>query len=159
LEQHSKYARRKISEQVLSERNTQFVHYAQQFAEYLRGQTAVEVTPPSTNDHAALLLSFERLDLALGQIADLASVYGADQRSDIEPLTTPTAVLAGEYLRIGLGACWLEPVFEGDHTLMVVTPDGVALDLDGMARSALMSSQPNLTAIVRRLLTPEPQTG
>lgn len=143
----------------LIERNAQFVEFARRFEAYLRDQTSIEMATPSAHDRGALVRGFERLDLALAQIADMASIYGADQRGDIEPLTTPTAVLTGEYLRIGLGAEWLEPAFEGDNSLTVVTPNGVALDLDGLARSALMSARPNLTALVQRLLAQDSETG
>ncbi len=130
--------------------------YARSFAEYLQSQTGMHLAPPEAEDLEGLRRSFERLDLALGQIADLASVYGDDSRHDIEPLTVPTAVLAGEYLRVGLDARWLEPAYEGDGALLLATPDGIALDMDGLARTALMSVQPNLTALVDRLLNREP---
>jgi hypothetical protein len=138
----------------LSNRDARFAELARQFSDYLHGQTGIALEPPVSGQTVSLRQSIERLDLALAQIADLASVYGADHRSDIEPLTVPTAVLTGEYLRIGLGARWLEPAFEGDGSLMLVTPDGVAIDLDGLARSALMSQQPNLSALVERLIQP-----
>lgn len=127
---------------------------AAQFSDYLRGQTGVELAMPAAGDPASLRASIERLDLALAQVADLAAVYGADQRSDIEPLTVPTAILAGEYLRIGLQGHWMEPAYEGDTTLMLVTPDGIALDMDGMARSVLMSQRPDLSALIEPLLKP-----
>lgn len=136
----------------MSERGEQFSEYANGFAEYLTSQTGIELAPPDAQSQDSLRGSFERLDLALGQIADLASVYGDDSRHDIEPLTLPTAVLAGEYLRVGLDAHWLEPAYKGDAALLLATPDGIALDMDGIARTALMSSQPNLTALVDRLL-------
>jgi hypothetical protein len=138
----------------LSDRDEQFTALAKQFSDYLHGQTGIALEPPVAGEPASLRQSIERLDLALAQIADLASVYGADHRSDIEPLTVPTAVLTGEYLRIGIGAHWLEPAFDGDGSLLLVTPDGVAIDLDGLARSALLSQQPNLSALVERLILP-----
>lgn len=143
----------------MSERGEQLSEYAKGFAEYLTSQTGIELAPPDAQSQDSLRRSFERLDLALGQIADLASVYGDDSRHDIEPLTVPTAVLAGEYLRVGFDARWLEPAYEGDAALLLATPDGIALDMDGVARTALMSSQPNLTAFVDRLLNREPWTG
>jgi hypothetical protein len=138
----------------LSARDTQFAELARQFSDYLHGQTGIMLELPVAGQPASLMQSIQRLDLALAQIADLASVYGADHRSDIEPLTVPTAVLTGEYLRIGLGAHWLEPAYEGDVSLLLVTRDGVAIDLDGLARSALMSQQPDLSALVERLIQP-----
>lgn len=140
--------------QSLDDRNGQFEHLARQFADYLRGQTGIDMIAPLPGDVSSLRGSMERLDLALAQIADMASVYGADHRSDIEPLTVPTAVLAGEYLRIALDAHWLEPAFEGDSSLLLVTTDGVALDMDGLARSALMSRQPDLSSLIERLIQP-----
>lgn len=140
----------------MMDRDEQFASFARQYADYLRSQTAIDLVPPAKDDEAGLRASFEQLDLALAQISDLASVYGSDPRSDIEPLTVPTAVLAGELLRVGIGARWMEPAFEGDGSLVLITSDGVALDLDGVARAALMSSQPNLTAVLDRLLQPEP---
>lgn len=136
----------------VTERDSQFAEYALGFEEYLRAHTAIDLQVPRAHDAQSLRASFEQLDLALGQIADLASVYGNDSRADIEPLTTPTAVLAGEYLRVGMGASWMEPAYEGDQSLLLATPNGIALDLEGVARSTLMSSQPNLTALVDRLL-------
>lgn len=146
-------------EDAMSERDRQLTEYARSFAEYLESQTGILLSPPDAQHPATLRESFERLDLALGQIADLASVYGDDSRHDIEPLTVPAAVLAGEYLRVGLDAHWLEPAYEDDAALLLATPDGIALDMDGVARTALMSPQPNLTALVDRLLNQEPRTG
>lgn len=136
----------------VTQRDEQYSEYARGYEDYLRAQTGIELQAPQADDPNSLRASFERLDLALGQIADLASVYGSDSRADIEPLTTPTAVLAGEYLRVGMGAIWMEPAYEGDQSLLLATPNGIALDLEGVARSTLMSSQPNLTALVNRLL-------
>lgn len=136
----------------LDELSEQMESLAGQFSAYLTDQTGVVLESPRPGDRDSLRRSFERLDLALGQVADMASVYGSEQRSDIEPLTLPTAVLAGEYLRIGLHGRWMEPAYEGDTNLMLVTGGGVALDMDGMARTALLSPQPNLTAFIEKLL-------
>lgn len=125
---------------------------ARQFADYLRGQTGIELDFPEPGDRVHLQVCFERLDHALGQIADLASVYGADHRSDIEPLTIPTAALAGEFLRLGIHASWMEPAYEGDTNLMLVTIDGVALDMEGMSRSVLLSQSPALGKLVAPLI-------
>lgn len=144
----------------MTEPDRERAEVARQYAAYLRDQTGVEVAAPEPGDVALLRAHFELLDLALGQIADLASIYGSDQRGDIEPLAVPTAMLAGEYLRAGIGARWMEPAFPGDISLLLLTPDGVALDLEGMARAALLSPRPNLTALVERLLeaSPGPET-
>ena len=140
----------------MQERNEALSEYARGFAEYLAAQTGVQLTVPVSGDLDSLRMSFERLDLALGQIADLATIYGNDTRSDIEHLTAPTAVLIGEYLRAGLGARWLEPAFDGDDSLMLITADGIALDLGGVARTTLMSPQPSLAALVERLMETQP---
>ena len=140
----------------MTERDEQFAIAARQFADYLTAQTGVDLCPSLDGDEASLRASFAQLDIALAQISDLASVYGSDPRRDIEPLTVPTAVLVGELLRTGMGARWMEPAYEGDSSLMLVTRDGVALDLDGVARTALMSTQPNLSALLNRLLEVEP---
>ncbi len=137
----------------ISRRDQQLREYALGFAEYLSAQTGILLSPPESQRPASLRGSMERLDLALGQIADLASVYGDDSRHDIEPLIIPAAALAGEYLRDGLDARWLEPAYEGDDALLLATPDGIAIDMVGVARAALMSPQPNLTALVDRLLS------
>lgn len=136
----------------VEERNEALSEIARQFTDYLEGQTGILVTQPEPGNHDSLRDSFERLDLALAQIADLASVYGADARADIEPLTVPTAALAGELLRSGIGGHWMEPAYEGDPTLMLVTAGGIALDLDGMARSALLSRQPSLSPLIEKLI-------
>lgn len=143
----------------MSERDEQLSEYARGFAEYLASQTGVSLPLPESRDRHLLRASFERLDLALGQIVDLASVYGDDSRHDIEPLIVPTAVLAGEYLRVGVSGRWLEAAYEGDTALLLSTPDGIALDMHGLARSALLSPEPNLTAFLDRLLNGEPWTG
>lgn len=139
-----------------SQRSQQLREYALGFAEYLSGQTGIQLSPPACQHPEHLRGSMERLDLALGQIADLASVYGDDSRHDMEPLIIPAAALAGEYLREGLNARWLEPAYDGDDALLLTTPDGVALDMAGVVRAALMSPQPNLTALVDRLLDEKP---
>lgn len=137
----------------LSEWETERRQLAEHYADYLHGQTGVHLVPPSAGNVESLRASFERLDIALAQLADLAAVYGAEHRSDIEPLTIPTAVLAGEYLRVGTAGRWMEPAFDGDTNLMLVTGDGVAVDMDGLARTALMSHQPALSALVERLIS------
>ena len=136
----------------MQEHTSALEELARQFADYLRGQTGIELTFPEPGDRVNLLVCIERLDLALGQIADLASVYGADQRSDIEPLTIPTAVLAGEFLRLGIEATWMEPAYEGDTNLMLMTNDSVALDMEGMARSVLLSQSPALGKLLAPLI-------
>lgn len=140
----------------MTEREQDLSELAQHFASYLEAQTSVTITIPQPGDREALRTSMEQLDIALAQIADLASVYGTDQRSDIEPLTTPTAVLAGELLCEGIGATWMEPAFEGDASLMLVTPSGIALDMHGMARTVLLSDQPGFASFVNQLLDREP---
>lgn len=143
----------------LNEREEQLSNYARGFAEYLAAQTGVEISMPENQDADHLRGSIERLELALEQLADLASVYGEDSRHDVEPLVMPTAVLAGEYLRVGAGARWLEPAFDGDTALLLAMPDGVALDMHGLAHSTLVSPHQHLTTVVNRLLNPESWSG
>lgn len=129
------------------------IEIARQFSDYLRGQTGIDLTFPATDDTASLRESLELLDLALAQVADLASVYGADPRGDIEPLAVPTAVITGEFIRIASGGRWMEPAFEGDLNLLLVSSKSVVFDLEGLARTALMSRQPAIAPLVMKLLT------
>jgi hypothetical protein len=101
-----------------------------------------------------LLVAVERLDLALGQLADLASVYDTSAGPSLEPLALPVAALTGEYLAAA-GSRWLPPDPD-DPTpsdgLTIVTAGGIAIDLLGVARATLLSGAPNLAAVVERLV-------
>lgn len=148
---------------------------AANFAHYLSGLTGVAVTPPATltpasgnpTDHSPLLQAIERLDHALAQVIDLASVYGDDPRLTTEPLIAPVAVLAGAYLHASGAAAWLPrsehaaPVGSGlpDEEIAIATPNGYALDLQGVARVALFSGAPNLHAIVAQTLQMDAAKG
>jgi histidinol phosphatase-like PHP family hydrolase len=136
----------------LNEQDSAISALARQFADYLRGQTGITVTILEDASREYLEAELKKLDLALGQIADLAEIYGADQRADIEPLTVPAATLAGELLRAATGAAWMEPAFEGDLNLMMIIPDGPVIDLEGLARTALLSRQPALGPLMMKLL-------
>ncbi len=145
---------------------------AANFAHYLSGLTGVAVSSPATLtsaddndstspiDHSDLLQAIERLDHALNQVIDLASVYGDDPRLTTEPLIAPVAALAGAYLQASGAAAWIprsadaSPVGSGmpDEEIAIATPNGYALDLMGVARVALFSGAPNLRAIVAQTL-------
>jgi hypothetical protein len=132
---------------------------ARGFHEYLVAQTDVALTQVDgggVDDDAALAAAFQRLDLALGQMADLASVYGDDSRAVLDPLVVPVAALAGEYLCFGARAVWVEPDPElpSDDSLPMLLANGVAVDLHGLARAALNRASPSLSAVMRALLAP-----
>ncbi len=141
-----------------SERAGQIAALAHRLVEYLQQQTGNDIVEPGAVSNAYgpshFLLAFERLDAALDQIGDLASVYADDPRATLEPLVLPTAALAGEYLRAALGARWHEPNDDplAGEALILVLPDGIAIELVGVARAAILSSAPNLTAVARRLV-------
>lgn len=131
---------------------------ANQLVEYLSQGTDVELDAPGAMSNAhgpdVVLGAIERLDLALGQLLDLASVYDGATPS-LEPLALPAAALTGEYLRNATGAAWLPPDPDdprADDELTLVTSDGVALDLLGLARATLMSGDPNFRSVVARLI-------
>jgi hypothetical protein len=139
-------------------REEQIAALATQFVVYLRQGTDVELDAPEAVSDAhglsTVLDAIERLDLALGQMIDLASIYEDNSGPSLEPLALPAAALIGEYLRFGIDACWL-PVDPDDpmpdDSMAIVTRDGIAIDLLGLARATLMSGAPNLRAVVERL--------
>jgi hypothetical protein len=142
-----------------ADRASRFAALASGFAGYLTAQTGIEIAVPSGTGAAAdadprvVLATIERLDAALQQIIDLATAYSDDPRLTLEPLALPAAALMGEVLRAGLGAAWLD---EGDEdALAIVTLDGIAIDLVGVTRAALLSGSPNLTAVARRMTSAE----
>jgi len=128
---------------------------ARGFRDYLIGQTDIELV--AIGEGTTIALAFERLDLALGQLADLASIYGDDSRGMLAPLVVPTAALAGEYLRVLAGGTWVEPDPELplDDSLLVVLPNGIAVDLHGVARGAVGGVGPSLPSVVAALMTDE----
>jgi|GEM_PF-2921915 len=139
-------------------RDEQIAALAGQFVAYLRQGTDVDIeTPEAVSDargFTVLLAAIERLDLALGQLLDFASVYD-DGSPSLEPLALPTAALTGEYLRHATGAEWLTPDPDDpmpDDSLTIVSADGIAIDLLGVARATLLSGAPNVRAIVTRLI-------
>jgi hypothetical protein len=141
-------------------RDEQIAALATQFVAYLRQGTDVELDAPGavsvTHGPAALLDAIERLDLALAQLVDLASVYDDGASMSLETLVLPAAALTGEYLRVTSGAGWLAPDPDDprpDDSLAIVTSDGIAIDLLGAARATLLSGAPNLRSVVERLLT------
>jgi len=135
------------------------------FRDYLRNQTDIEL--PDLTDLGAiraahgsegLIPVMERLDFALAQMIDLATVYTDDARMSLEPLTVPTAALVGEYLRTTLAATWLDDDDDTQDSLVIVLPNGIAADLTGVARSALLSGAPNFTAVITALISSDVST-
>lgn len=143
-------------------RDEQIAALAEQFVAYLRQATDIKLdTPGAVSDAhgpAALLAAVERLDLALAQLLDMASVYDDASSPSLEALALPAAALTGEYLRHATGARWLAPDPDDpmpDDTLTLVTGDGIAIDLFGVTRAALLGGDPNLSAVIARLVEPE----
>lgn len=141
-------------------RDEQIAALATQFVAYLRQGTDVELDAPGAVSAArgpvAVLADIERLDLALAQLTDMASVYDSGASTSLEPLALPAAALTGEYLRHATGATWLSPDPDDpmpDDALTIVTCDGIAIDLLGLSRATLLSGAPNLRAAVARLVT------
>jgi hypothetical protein len=130
---------------------------AHRFRAYLLQGTDIELLEigavNSSHGPDVLVTAIERLDLALAQLIDLASVYSDDPRMSIEPLAVPTAALLGEYLRAALSAAW---VLDDDHdtgeSLVIALPNGIAADLTGVSRAALFSAAPNFSAVIEALL-------
>jgi hypothetical protein len=135
-------------------RDEQIAEVARQFSHYLHDQTGANLMAPESVEADGVLEAFGRLDSALDQISGFASVYGVDPGNDLEPLVLPAAALCGEYLRHGAGARWVEPDFEPETTLAIVTADGVAIDLTGAVRASLLSGMPNLKIMAEHLLNP-----
>lgn len=145
-----------------SGRDRQIHALARQLIGHLAGQTDIELIQIGAVGAArgpdVLLTAIERLDAALAQLADLASVYGDDRQFSLDPLVLPVAALFGEYLRDATGASWHHPDPDDpmpDDELILLMPDGIAVDLLGVARAALVSNAPNLTAVARGVVMPE----
>ncbi len=143
-------------------RDEQIAALAGQLVAYLRQATDIELDPPGAVSDArglaALLAAVERLDLALAQLLDLASVYDDTGSPSLETFALPAAALTGEYLRLAAGASWLAPDPDDlmpDDTLTLVTSHGIAIDLLGVTRAALLSGDPNLSVVIARLVGPE----
>ncbi|HMM43717.1 MAG TPA: hypothetical protein PKA95_17620 [Thermomicrobiales bacterium] len=139
------------------ERSRQIATLAEQFRDYLTHQTDTDmpkIEAVATDYGLGVLAAFERLDAALALLLDLASVYddAGPARGALEPLVLPAAALAGEYLRAAGLAAWHE---SGDDDLaddaLIIVAATTAIDLTGVARAALASERPNLSAIARRL--------
>lgn len=137
------------------ERPRQIAALAERFRDYLTHQTdtdMLEIEAVATDHGLGVLAAFERLDAALAVLLDLASVYES-ARGTFEPLVLPAAALAGEYLRAAGLATWHEPEeddFGADDALVIVAGP-TAIDLAGVARAALASDRPNLSAVAQRL--------
>lgn len=138
-------------------RAEQLATLAAYFVSYIEQQTGAALVAPSAVSATGLLSAAAQLDEALGQLADLASVYGTDPRADLEAFTLPTAALIGAYLWQAAGATWVEPESDADTTVLIAMPNGLAVDLTGFARATLLSGLPNFSALLQKLLAePEP---
>ena len=137
------------------DRDKQIATFAAQFVAFIAAQTGSAPPLPDELDADGLLGALAALDNALDKLADLADVYGADRMQAIEPLVLPAAALVGEYMRCAAGAVWIEPLFDGDTTLVSATVDGVAVELTGAVRASLLSGVLNLRMMVDRLINPE----
>ncbi len=133
------------------ERTTMLSEIASQVVEFLRNDTGVEVFHPTDVTEASLSDAFDRLDAAIGQLNDLASVYAPGAQADVEPLALPVAVLTGEYLCVAAGGVWLEPEDDPDATVWILMPEQAATDLTSAVRISLLSGQPDMAAIMRKL--------
>jgi hypothetical protein len=138
-------------------REDQLAALASHFAYYVEQQTGAVLIEPSAAGPAGLLSAVAQLDEALGQLADLASVYGTDPRADLEAFTLPAAALIGAYLHQATGATWVGPEIEADTTVLIAMPNGLAVDLTGFARATLLSGLPNFSALLQKLLA-EPES-
>ena len=143
-------------------RDERIVALAGHLVAYLRQATDVEIDAPGAvsdaRGPATLLAAVERLDLALAQLLDLASVYDDGGGPTLESFTLPAAALTGEYLRHATGARWLAPDPDDplpDDALTLVTSDGLAIDLLGATRATLLGGDPKLSAVVARLIESE----
>lgn len=138
------------------ERDEQLAGLADYFVEYIERQTGVQLAQAEALQAEGLASAVGQLDAALGQLADLADVYGHDPRADLEAFTLPAAALVGAYLRSGAGAEWIEPLFDADTTVQIAMPNGLAIDLTGFARATLLSGRPRFSALLPKLLA-EPE--
>ncbi|HAX25854.1 MAG TPA: hypothetical protein DCX80_12565 [Chloroflexi bacterium] len=138
------------------ERSRQIAALAERFRDYLTHQTDTDILEIEAvaTDHGLCITAFDRLDVALELLLDMASVYSdaGPARGALEPLILPAAALAGEYLRAAGLASWHEPG-EDDLAIeaLVIVSGATAIDLDGVARAALASGRPSLSAVARRL--------
>jgi hypothetical protein len=132
---------------MVSDRDEELAAAARNVRARLSEQTGVELAAPEGLTAAELAGALARLDLALAQLADLASVYGDDSRGMLEPLIAPAAVVVGDYLRAALGAVWQEPDPAAPDELVILLPDQAPVDLLGLARLALAGGAPNLARL------------
>ncbi|MFW6074206.1 MAG: hypothetical protein ACOC9Y_01330 [Chloroflexota bacterium] len=131
---------------------TEIETLASRFAEYLEIQTDAQIPAPDSVSEATLVESVERLDAALNQLMDLASIYGSDPRLDIEPLALPSAALYGEYLRHATGGAW-KKTGDGHDESLIMTFDGAGhVDVLAAVRGSLFSGMSNLAAMARDVI-------
>lgn len=128
-------------------RQRQLVELARGFSAQLSAQTGVELLAFDRAPVAGLTAALERLDLALAQLADLASVYGDDSRAMLDPLNVPAAAVVGEYLRAARAGAWRAPNPGDTDSLVIVLPGGTTLDLLAIARRAFADGAPCFAAL------------
>jgi hypothetical protein len=134
------------------ERAQQLAALAANFRAFVADQTGVDLVPVEDITASDLPKALERLDLALGQLADLTTVYGDDSRGMLDPLAAPAAVAVGDYLRAALGASWQASDPLAPEELVILVPGQPALDLLGLARVALSGGAPHLAALAAKLV-------
>jgi hypothetical protein len=123
---------------------------AAEFARYVRDQTGVAVLDPSEVAIGRLAEAAGRLEIALAQLMDFATVYGSDSSSDLGQFAVPVAALLGEYLQAAAGAVWLEGQ-PGDFSLLLLRlPDGALVELTSTVRSMLGGGVPNLAGYLEQ---------
>ena len=137
-------------------RDAQLTALAQHFVVYIEQQTGAVLAEPEAMGADGLASAVAQIDDALGQLADLASVYGTDPRADLEVFTLPAAALIGAYLIQAADARWVEPESDADTTVLIAMPNGLALDLTGFAQATLLSGRPSFSALLPKLLA-EPE--
>ena len=136
-------------------RDEQIRAVASQFIRFIELQTDSAPPDPDSVDPDSLISAAGELDAALNQLVDMGDAYGTDRMSAAEPLVLPAAAVLGEYLRAGASARWEEPEVDADTTLIVATPDGIAIDLTGAVRASLLTGEANLRMMIERLVQPD----
>jgi hypothetical protein len=126
---------------------------ARHFRAYLTDQTGIEILDigavRTVDGPEALRTAFERLDAAIGQLVDLASVYSDTPQQALEPLALPIAALAGEYLRVHLGGHWRAGDDAAGAVATIDLDDGRSIDVLSVVHRMLASGSLQLTETLR----------